>query len=479
MQRYKKKISIFLPSFHKLILVNLHLISSSGGNSKNMKSFSKRAYIRLVALFAFFAVTLTVYSAVVTVRVRRLSIAEEVRNQRTINELCESIDSITVDLQKCLYAASGDMLREQGNSLRREATSAKESLGQLTDETADTEEIFRFLSQVGNYVLALSRSDTLSEKDAESLRALWDYSAALNKELTALLYDFSDGTVSFDIKNDTLASENASLPEDFYTRMKDTAQTVTDYPTLLYDGPFSDSVGKGSYSLLKSEKSITRDEAKQIAAEFAGLSTAALRAEKDISGDVELYCFSSKEIYITVTKKGGFVHSFIHSITAGEATISPEEAVDRGLDYLKSLGYKNMKESYYSVYDGICTVNYAYVKSGVICYSDLIKVSISLDKGDVVALDASAWLSNHKARRLSDELITPEEARESLADCLTVLSEGKALIPTDYGKEVLCYEFHCKDTQSDSEVLVYIDCRTGAEQDIMLLLYEDDGILTR
>lgn len=444
-----------------------------------MNSFSKRAYIRLIALFAFFTVSLAVYSVTVTVKANRLSILEEARNQRTVNELCESIDSITVDLQKCLYAASSDMLREQGNKLNREATSAKESLGQLANETADTEEIYRFLSQVGNYVIALSGSSSISEKDAESLRALCDYSAALNKELIALLSDYSDGTVAFSVKKDTLAPEGAVLPDDFYTRMKDTAQTVTDYPTLLYDGPFSDSVSKGDYSLLKNKNQVTRDEAKQKAAKITGLSPTAFREEEDINGDIELYCFSSKDIYITVTKNGGLIHSFIRDASAGEATITPEEAVNRGLVYLRKLGYKSMKESYYSVYDGICTINYAYVQDGVICYSDLIKVSISLDKGEPVAFDASAWLSNHRSRRLPAERITVQEARESLADCLTVLSEGKALIPTDSGKEVLCYEFHCKDSITDSEVLIYTDCRTGEERDIMLLLYEDDGILTR
>jgi len=444
-----------------------------------MKPLSKRVYIRLIALFAFFTVTLTVYSVAVTVKAQRLSIAEETRNQRAINELCESIDSITVDLQKCLYAASGDMLREQGNRLCREATSAKESLGQLARETADTEEIYRFLSQVGNYVLALSRNSSISDKDAESLRALCNYSAALNKELTVLLGDFSDGTVSFEVKRDTLAPENATLPDDFYSRIKDTAQTVTDYPTLLYDGPFSDSLNKGSYSVTENKNEVTRKEAKQIAAELTGLSPAAFREEKDIDGDIGLYCFTSQDIYITITKKGGLVHSFIHSTVTGEATVSTEEAVKRGLAYLKKIGYKNMKESYYSVYDGVCTVNYAYMQDSVICYSDLIKVSISLDKGEAVALDASAWLSNHTTRRIPSERITSEEARGSLAPCLTVLAENKALIPTDYGKEVLCYEFHCRDTLSDSEVLVYVDCLTGKEQDIMLLLYEDDGILTR
>lgn len=444
-----------------------------------MKPLSKRAYIRLIALFAFLSVTLSVYSIGVSAKLKRLSLVEAIQNQRAVNELCESIDSITTDLQKCLYSASPTMLREQGNRLCREASSAKENLGILSDESTDTEEIYRFLSQVGNYVIALSRSDKISVTDSESLRALCNYSEALNRELSALLGDYSDGTVSFEAKKTTLTPKNAVLPDDFYSRMKDTAQTLTDYPTLLYDGPFSDSVGKGTYPILKNKDGVTRKEAKQIAADFTGLSAAMLREEEDIDADAELFCFTSKDIYISITQKGGLVHSFLRNSTAAEATISPEEAVRRGLKYLEKAGYRNMKESYFSVYDGICTVNYAYVQDEVICYPDLIKLSISLDKGEIVALDASTWLSNHKKRSLPEIELSVKKAQASLAPCLTVLSTNTALVPADYGKEVLCYEFHCRDTASEREVLVYINCLTGEEQDIMLLLYEDDGILTR
>ena len=480
----RKKLGIFLSVRAKLILVKLHLIYFKKQKKRKeisaMKKFSERAYIRLVALFVFLSVSLGVYSLTAARENEKLKLTLTAQNQRAVNELCESIDSITVDLKKCLYAGTRDMLTEQGNRLVREATVAKENLSSLTAEESGSAEIFRFLSQVGSYTLSLGSKEgsRLSAEDAKNLRALYRYSSALNKALSDILNGYNEGTVSFSRVSDTLGDKEAELPDDFYSRIKDTQQTVTDYPTLLYDGPFSDSADSGEAEFLKKESSITRKEAKKIAAEILGCEASALREEKDVSGSIELYCFSMTDTYISITKKGGYLYSFIRNKNASEATITPDEAVTRGKKHLKALGYTGMSESYYSVFDGICTVNYAYIQDSVICYPDLIKVSIALDTGEVLAVDAAAYLSSHKERALPEKLISPSRAKRSVSDSLKILSYRRAFIPDENDKEELCYEFHCKDSEGQ-QVLVYIDCESAKEQDIMLLLYEDDGVLTK
>jgi hypothetical protein len=53
-----------------------------------------------------------------------------------------------------------------------------------------------------------------------------------------------------------------------------------------------------------------------------------------------------------------------------------------------------------------------------------------------------------------------------------------AFIPLETGKEVLCYEFRCKDSE-DKELLVYLDAYSAQQRDILLLLYSDGGVLTK
>ena len=111
-------------------------------------------------------------------------------------------------------------------------------------------------------------------------------------------------------------------------------------------------------------------------------------------------------------------------------------------------------------------------------YADLIKVGIALDTGNVVAVDARGYLTNHCKRDLPETAVSLSKAKAKLSSELTVISTAKALIPTEYGKEKLCYEFHCRDSENQ-EILIYIDVETGTEADILLLLYSDGGVLTR
>ena len=137
-----------------------------------------------------------------------------------------------------------------------------------------------------------------------------------------------------------------------------------------------------------------------------------------------------------------------------------------------------MKESYYSTSDGVCTVNYAYKKDGVIYYPDLIKVGVNLETGDIASFDAKGYIMNHTERNLSSDILSRAEAQKSVSGLLTVLDSKRAVIPTKSKGEKDCWEFHCAD-KDGNEVLVYIDTKTGYEDDILLLLYSDGGILTK
>ena len=85
---------------------------------------------------------------------------------------------------------------------------------------------------------------------------------------------------------------------------------------------------------------------------------------------------------------------------------------------------------------------------------------------------------NHTERDLSSRTLTVEQAQEKVSPRLTVRSSGVALIPTPGLDEVLTYEFACAG-QNDEEVLVYINCNTGYEEQIYILQKSDNGILVK
>ena len=103
-----------------------------------------------------------------------------------------------------------------------------------------------------------------------------------------------------------------------------------------------------------------------------------------------------------------------------------------------------MKDSYYALNDGICVVNFAQMEGDAICYTDLIKVGVALDNGEIVSIDARGYLMNHKDRTIPTPKVTKGQAQQRLSPKLTVLSSRLAFIPTDAGGEIYCYEFRCK-----------------------------------
>lgn len=447
-----------------------------------MKPTKKRAWIRAISFLSFLCVMLAASTIVFAVRANKYKNSALASSRRAVSELCENLDSITVNLQKSLFCNSEPMLSSLGTELYKSAAAAKVGLGQITSETLQSDGIYKFLSQVGDYTLALdkklSKNETLSEADRRALSALYEYSSSLSAGMDKLLSGTYDDTVSFEKAGSTLtlgAKENAGY---FSDGMNDTAQALADYPTLIYDGPFADSVLGREALFVKGKKQITQNEAKTKAAAFLECRETELHVDGDETGALELFCFSKGEKSIAITKNGGFLCYMTNPEHSLEAQLKEEQAAKRAKEFLIKAGYPNMKESYYSTYDGVCTINFAYRENAVTFYADLIKVAVSLDSGKIAAVDARGFLMNHCERNLPASKITLRAAQKKLSPLLTLKSSALAVIPGKDGKERLCYEFHVS-SKSGQQALVYIDVQTGEEADVLLLLYSDGGVLTR
>ena len=83
---------------------------------------------------------------------------------------------------------------------------------------------------------------------------------------------------------------------------------------------------------------------------------------------------------------------------------------------------------------------------------------------------------NHQHRNLENIELSEEEAKSHINKHLTVDSSSIALIPKDSKKEVLCYEF--KGNHNGRNFLIYINAKTGAEEQILMLIESEEGILT-
>ena len=69
-----------------------------------------------------------------------------------------------------------------------------------------------------------------------------------------------------------------------------------------------------------------------------------------------------------------------------------------------------------------------------------------------------------------------EEAKAKINTGLTVTGTAQTVIPAETGGERFCYEFTCKAGGEDC--IIYIDCETGKEADILSIIHTNNGTLT-
>ena len=442
----------------------------------------RRNLVRIASYLTAIVVALGVWGGMNMYKLAVIKRDVQASRERALTQLGTYMDDIDINLQKCLYSSTPAMLSDVSSKLWRSSSSAKESLSEITDGNTEISAVYKFLSQVGEYTLSLNEKiasgEKLTKEETENLKKLKAYSEKLSKTINYLIEEEENGGLDFEEVRSTLQSEGE---EKLYlaTELNDANQALEDYPTLIYDGPFSDHINtKKSYIVEKLDE-VSQDYAQEKAAKFLGVQTEDIYFLNKTDSNLSTYTFYNANVTISVTQKGGLISYMLKSRYADESKITQEDAIKKATAFLGEKGYTKVKESYYSTVDGVCTINYSYYEDGITYYTDLIKVSVALDNGEIMGFDATGYIMNHKARKVPENIkYDLRSARNLIKDDLEVLANKKAFIPTDYETEDYVYEYRCR-AEDSQEILVYIDPVTGEEKDILILLYTDGGVLTK
>lgn len=404
------------------------------------------------------------------------------------SELSINLDELSTDLQKGLYATSPAMLSSLCTQIFGKATAAQMALGELPYGNVELEQTASFLAKVGDYAAYLSRAAVLNggctAEEREALRSLSGGAAALAAKTDSLQSDLLSGAASPEDVQSAQTRLSSLAEGGSITPAGSSFQTVEsdfpELPSLIYDGPFSEHISGRKAKLLTGAADVTQDEARTAAAKFMGLKPEIFNLVSAGGGQLPVYGFSAGvgggECYVEVTRAGGFVVEVFSSRPVGEAALSKEEAVTAAADFLLAQGYSSMRQSYYIDQGNVLTVNFAYAEGEVLCYTDLVKVSVALDSGDIVGFESKGYLMNHTTRPLLPPAVTRDTAQRAVSPVLTVLSHQLALIPTGGEYEVLTHEFKC-EAENGQHVLVYVNAQTGQEERILILLEDENGTL--
>ena len=428
-------------------------------------------------LLAIALIAVSVWGASESARAENYKAGTETMYSRAFGELANDFNDMDMTLGKLNAVSSPAQYVLLLDDLWRLSGSAVSLMSQVPSSHVDTADMNRFVVQLGDYSHSLTmkalRGSPIVGEDTEQLSALRAKCSEIASELNSRI---EAGDIPIEvITNDGYYTSTEGSQEG----TEDDASIDT-FPTLIYDGPFSDSSEKAEPKGL-SGGDVSEEDAMRTASDAAGVElTFAGRAE----GNLSTYEFEGthedgREVYASVTVKGGKLLYMMSSAKSGAQGV-PEESEtaryrDAAVKYLSQSGYGDMTATYAQFYDGAALINCAAVQDGVILYSDLVKVWIDREDVSVIGVDARNYIYSHVDRQLPEPAITLEEAEGYVTGGMTIESRETALIPITPMTEKLCYEF--KGRIGEESYIIYINALTGDEEQVFMIIDSENGQL--
>lgn len=401
--------------------------------------------------------------------------------KRMFYNLIDNVETIQSNLSKVNVSTSTRQNVIILSEIMNQSYSAQEKMTQLPLNHVALGKTEKFLTQIGDYTITLAKETiddrNLTDKERKKLYELQRYSQYLSEELQTLRQDIIKGEVEFmDVATESSKKLRQTNKSMIATNMIKIEERMTEMPELIYDGPFSEHIGKIKPRI--SGEKIDKDKAKQLALEF-------LR-EKNISdltydgrlknAPIPGYIFTTDNITLAISDVGGKVIWMVDSREIKEKVIKKEDALITAKDFLEKKGYKGMVPTYSLQYDDTITINFAYKQGDVVIYPDLVKVKIGMDNKEVVGFESQGYLVSHYDRPLEKPKVTIEEASKGIIKGSEIKKVRLAVIPTEGKRENLCYEFRV--SYENRNFLIYVDAVTGKQQKILELIKNENGTLT-
>ncbi|MHB8171979.1 MAG: germination protein YpeB [Thermincolia bacterium] len=410
--------------------------------------------------------------------------------QMAFLDLTNHVEKLQVMLAKGLVSSSPEHDNVIFSDIRNEAASAQGDLGHLPLTNPALTRTAQYLTQVGDFAYTLNkqraRDQEPTQDDWDKLAQLQIQAVSLNQELKNMEATVADGAFDWDEfsreAKEELADKGRKRGQIDLIKLE---RNMEQFPVLIYDGPFSDHLERVKPRGIIG-KNVSTGQARSIAMKYvdkgAGNTWQAVYQGK-VNGKIPAHRIEIKSgakeeegIYADISLRGGKIIWFLNPRSVSKENLTMEKAQQRASSFLKSRGYDNMVSTYSVKQQNIAYFSFAYAQDNVLVYSDLIKVRVALDNGQILGTEAMGYLMSHTQRKIPKAKITEEQARLKVNSRLNIQSARMVIIPTETLKEVLCYEI--KVLLNQQQFLIYINALTGQQEKILQVIDTPNGTLT-
>lgn len=400
--------------------------------------------------------------------------------------MVNNVEQIQILLGKSLVSASPNNNIMNLTNVWERAITAQSELTKLPLSEATLYRTAKFLSQTGDYAHIMARKNSegkvMTQKNRQQLQKLRSQSASLSDSLHKLEDKILNGKTNWrEVVQAAKQASEENKPDSINSGFDDISEDLQKFPTLIYDGPFSDHITQAKPRGLKGGN-ITQNEAKKRAQDFVDFedknNNISITDSKSVKGKIPAYYFEvsqeGEKYAVDISKKGGHLVNMMNSRPVNSSRLSQKEAVDRAQEYLARVKYPGMEATYSEVNDNIASISLAYQPQDIIYYPDIIDVQVALDNGQILAVEALSYLMSHQKRDIEEPELSKGEVKELVSKEFDKIEEiNLAVIPTDSLKEVLTYEI--RGTVGEEIYLIYINADTGDEEQILRVVKDNRG----
>lgn len=419
----------------------------------------------------------TVFAIYQYARASRLKYTTEIEYNRVFSELTEYVDDLEISLLKGQLVNSPGQMARLSSELYRRASGAKANLALLPIGETKLEKTSEFLSQVGEYATVISqkmqKGEEMTKKELETIIKLTEYAKTLRVSLDKMNEEIADGKISFSEEKDAFKKVFAKGKSAMAADMQNLEEEFHNYPSLIYDGPFSQHLTLKKSVMVSTRPEISKDMALNLAKGL--LRENGEYTAREVGGKLPSYNIRNGAYCAEFTKNGGVLLLMMKDRTVGDVKLDINKAKSCAEKFLRENGFSEMRESYFEIRDGSAVINYAYSQDEYIVYPDLVKVKVALDNGEIIGFESRGYIMNHTYREIPKEQISENEALSCINSSLSHDSVTKAVIPLENGSEACCYQI--KGVVSDKHYLVYVNTQTGLVEDMQILLESESGTL--
>ncbi len=429
------------------------------------------------ALLAVSTIGLGVGFAVSDSQAMRYKTELENSYQSNFYSLVDSVNNLETKISKTINSTTSDYQRKTLLEASKNASEAEIAVASLPFSQNDIQETVKMVNQISGYTSTLAEKlaegESLNNDDISTLEDIEQSVLSLKNQLTGFAnkinggYSIVEASMDIDTETNSFSRSLASLKDN-----------DVEYPTMIYDGPFSDSVTNTTVKGLSGDN-VTKSEAKtNIEKYFKSGASATYVGETN--GKFKTYNFnvknsSDENLFVQVTKVGGHVLTISGAGNNGQATIDIESAKKIATDFASQNGIENPQVVWSDSIKNDVYLNIAPTSQNIVLYPDLVKVKINLVRGDIIGYDATSYFTNHVDRTLSKGSLSIDDAKAKVPSKFTIQNARYVLSPLDFNREVVCVEVEAKE--QDNTFYFYYNVENGKLENVLKVIETDNGNL--